>query len=111
MDANIRTPEDLFGMHVRYVIPPFQRPYVWDEETQWQPLSDDIVRTAEEVLDVLDDGPAALKKVPAHFLGAVVLQQEDAGAGFIKAHSVVDGQQRLTTLQILLDAVLQVLEK
>lgn len=111
MDANIRTPEDLFGMHVRYVIPPFQRPYVWDEETQWQPLWNDIVRTAEEVLDVLDDGPAALKKVPAHFLGAVVLQQEGAGAGFIKAHSVVDGQQRLTTLQILLDAVLQVLEK
>lgn len=111
MDANIRTPDELFGSHVRYVIPPFQRPYVWDEEDQWQPLWDDVARTAAEVLDVLDDGPKAVDTVPPHFLGAVVLQQEERGTGFIKSHSVVDGQQRLTTLQILFDAVLQVVAK
>ncbi|MGW0517134.1 DUF262 domain-containing protein [Crossiella sp. NPDC003009] len=109
MDANAKTPEDLFGMHIRYVIPPFQRPYVWEEEKQWQPLWEDVARTAELVLDVLDDRNA-VSAVPAHFFGAVVLQHVATGTGFIKSCNVIDGQQRLTTLQILIDAVQQVVD-
>jgi uncharacterized protein with ParB-like and HNH nuclease domain len=39
-----------------------------------------------------------------HFLGAVVLKQLASTAGDPSRLSVIDGQQRLTTLQILLDA-------
>ena len=40
-----------------------------------------------------------------HFLGAVVFKARSAIAGDVTRHSVIDGQQRTTTLQILLDAV------
>src|SRR6266511_2425585 len=31
-------------------IPPFQRPYVWNEEDQWQPLWDDLERVTVDLL-------------------------------------------------------------
>ena len=40
-----------------------------------------------------------------HFLGAVVLQQVQNTIGELQARIIIDGQQRLTTLQILLDAI------
>ena len=46
MEANVRTPRELFDGKVCYQIPVFQRPYVWTEEDQWQPLWDDISRVA-----------------------------------------------------------------
>ena len=39
-----------------------------------------------------------------HFLGAVVLQQVDP-VGLMQQRTIIDGQQRLTTLQLLLDAL------
>ena len=47
MEAKALTPRDLFDGKVSYEVPPFQRPYVWTEEDQWQPLWDDIARVAE----------------------------------------------------------------
>jgi hypothetical protein len=38
----------------------------------------------------------------SHFLGAVVLEQEQSSPGRIPRYTVIDGQQRLTTLQLLL---------
>ncbi len=35
MQANTHTPAVIFGSHVRYVVPLFQRPYVWTEDDQW----------------------------------------------------------------------------
>ena len=29
---------DLFQKQLRYLVPPFQRGYVWDEQKQWTPL-------------------------------------------------------------------------
>ena len=45
-----------------------------------------------------------------HFMGAVVFQQKQFAAGTIERRIVVDGQQRLTTLQLLIDAIQEVLE-
>jgi len=101
MDTKALTPRELFDGTVCYEIPPFQRPYVWNEEYQWQPLWTDIERVACAVEDA-SDGEG---KVAPHFLGAVVIKQLAAVAGDPARHSVIDGQQRLTTLQILLDAV------
>jgi hypothetical protein len=41
----------------------------------------------------------------AHFLGAVVLQQIQSQTGLMQERTIIDGQQRLTTLQLLLDAL------
>ncbi len=60
MEAKALTPRDLFDGKVCYEIPPFQRPYVWTEEDQWQPLWDDIARVAEALLAAGEemDGPS-----------------------------------------------------
>lgn len=110
MEAKALTPRDLFDGKVCYEIPPFQRPYVWTEEDQWQPLWDDIARVAEAVLAAGDDRET-LRGLAGHFLGAVVVKQLQSGTGDPARSSVIDGQQRLTTLQLLLDAAQLVMEE
>ncbi len=110
MEAKALTPREIFDGKVCYEIPPFQRPYVWTEEDQWQPLWDDIARVTEAVLDAADDEKAAAQ-VAGHFLGAVVVKQLPSAAGDPLRSSVIDGQQRLTTLQLLLDAAQLVMEQ
>lgn len=68
-------------------IPFFQRGYVWDI-TNW----DDILT------DLLD-----FEK--SHFLGSLILKQQEKQSGKPKEVLVIDGQQRLTTLSILLRAI------
>ena len=103
MHASTLAPTRLFQKTVRYEIPEFQRPYVWTQDQQWEPLWEDVRNTAE---DFLDDG----KDAP-HFMGAIVLQQQLIDSGSFETHIVVDGQQRLTTIQLLLDAVQESLEE
>ncbi|WP_281280700.1 DUF4268 domain-containing protein [Arenimonas terrae] len=83
----------------RLLVPLFQRPYVWNEEMQWEPLWKDLVRVADRVIQ------KPLEAQLPHFLGAVVLQQMQSQAGDLQQRTVIDGQQRLTTLQLLLDAL------
>lgn len=97
MDTQVKTPHNVFLLPQRLLVPLFQRPYVWNAEKQWQPLWEDVARVAERLL--VD--PSA----PPHFLGAVVLQQEATPVGTLQRRIVIDGQQRLTTLQLLLDAL------
>lgn len=94
--------QKLFVSPVRYEIPLFQRSYVWGLEKQWSPLWEDVQNTAERYLN---------SEEKAHFLGAVVLQQKPVSTPMLQTRLVVDGQQRLTTLQLLLDAVQEVLEQ
>lgn len=89
----------VFMQPQRLIVPLFQRPYVWNEESQWQPLWDDVVRVTERLLGRPQD-----KQYP-HFLGAVVLQQVQKPTGAMQERTIIDGQQRLTTLQIFLDAL------
>ena len=92
----------MFAQPVRYEIPDFQRRYVWKQEEQWEPLWDDVADLAQSIVD---DGRAE-----PHFMGAVVLQQVPFPTGTIERRIVVDGQQRLTTLQLLIDAIQELLE-
>lgn len=110
MQAQTLSPAGLFGSHVRYVVPLFQRPYVWTRDDQWNPLWEDIRALTEQLMDIAAD-PYGGSPVPPHFLGAIVLDQQRIPAGFIAMRHVVDGQQRLTTLQLLLDAAQSVVEK
>jgi hypothetical protein len=89
----------VFMQPQRLVVPLFQRPYVWNEENQWEPLWNDVVRVAERQLR-----SPGIKLYP-HFLGAVVLQQVHSPTGLMQQRTIIDGQQRLTTLQLLLDAL------
>ncbi len=99
MDTQVRTPQAIFMQPQRLLVPLFQRPYVWNEELQWEPLWKDLERVATRLLKAPHDSHAP------HFLGAVVLQQLSSPTSDLQQRTVIDGQQRLTTFQLLLDAL------
>lgn len=98
MDVYTCKPSKLFAGPIRYSVPPYQRGYVWDENEQWEPLWSDVTALAESELE------------SPHFMGALVLMQSPSQVGDLDTRTVVDGQQRLTTLQVLLDAVRREME-
>ncbi len=100
MEVFRRSLSVLFSGEHRYVIPLFQRPYVWTREQQWEPLWEDILGCAER-----EAGATDTDQPPVHFLGAIVIQQRPSWGDQLLAHDVIDGQQRLTTFQILLAAL------
>ena len=114
MDTSILSPKALFQKDIRYTIPAFQRRYVWTQEDQWEPLWEDVRNTADDYVEKLDlsngDGVKAEQETVRHFLGAVVVQQVHTATRDVERREVIDGQQRLTTLQLLLDAVQYVCE-
>ena len=92
------------GVHAaqRLVVPLFQRKYVWNQENQWEPLWSDVVRVADRLLKGPQD------KHQPHFLGAVVLQQVQNPIGRMQTWTIIDGQQRITTLQPWTDEAIRV---
>lgn len=103
VETNVRTPMQIFSLPQRLVVPLFQRPYVWDLSEQWEPLWSDIRRLTEVRLS----DPYS---VASHFLGAVVVQAHEGHLGSLQSSNIIDGQQRLTTLQLVMDAAGSVLE-
>ena len=87
---------DLFYNQRRFAVPLYQRTYVWSLEAQWQPLWQDIDDKAQAVLQRRTDVP--------HFLGAIVTGQRPVFGNRISSWDIIDGQQRLTTLQVVLKA-------
>ena len=98
MKADTLTPSRIFSESGIREVPLFQRKYVWSEERQWQPLWNDVAWLTDALLL---GGPDPAK----HFMGAVVLQQLPKRTGALQRTSIIDGQQRLTTLQVLFDAI------
>ena len=68
-------------------VPFFQRGYVWDDDN-WETLLNDLLNTTR-----------------GHFLGSLILKQQRAASGEPKEVMVIDGQQRLTTLSVLVKAL------
>lgn len=93
MDAKAKNLNQIFDSTISFQIPLFQRPYVWDKAKNWEPLWEDIHVLLEYQLEGCQR---------QHFLGAVVLEQLGNVAGSIETHQVIDGQQRFTTLQLLM---------
>ena len=73
------------------IIPLFQRPYSW-EKKDWSAMWNDLMAQYAEPRQV-------------HFMGAIVTVPVKSVPVGVTKHLVIDGQQRLTTLSILLSAV------
>lgn len=97
MKAEAKLVRELFEGEQCLVVPVFQRPYVWDRVKNWEPLWADVISMSESF--------AAGQAAEPHFLGAVVLDSTDKDAADISVLQVIDGQQRITTLQIALCAI------
>jgi hypothetical protein len=85
MQSQTLTPFKLFASPTRYVVPLFQRPYVWNEKDQWEPLWEDVRTVAERLVEAADAGPFDLPEVSPHFLGAIVVEQRPVAAGLDEA--------------------------
>lgn len=97
MQANPLTLESLFNSQLRYIVPMFQRLYVWEKTPQWETLWEDIAEKADLQLQGARTTP--------HYLGALIIEGVRAESPReVKRFLIIDGQQRLTTLQILLCA-------
>ncbi len=103
MDTSMPTVRTLFDSRIVYVIPSYQRTYVWNEDDQWEPLWLDIVGMVAPAINGDQSHDLAVRK--PHFLGATVLKEMPAVVDRARQIAVVDGQQRLTTLQLLLTSV------
>ena len=88
---------DLFDGKRRYIVPMFQRQYVWNQEKQWEPLWEDISRVSDRRWEN--------RLLPPHFLGALVLDQTRTFGNQVPSHLIIDGQQRLITFQLILAAL------
>ncbi len=89
MEAGKRTISDIFNGNRKLIIPFFQRTYVWKEE-QWSRLIEDmeyISKTGKE-----------------YFLGSIILKSHPtpSNGSIGDVRTVIDGQQRLTTMAIFL---------
>lgn len=89
----------LFGSQTRHTVPLFQRPYVWSREEQWEPLWEDVLGLLARL-----EARQGQSAVASHFLGTIVLEQTPNSTGSLPRREVIDGQQRMTTLQLLLKA-------
>ena len=104
----------LFGNERLYVVPSYQRLYVWNADNQWQPLWLDVQEKVDALLATAVDNRATEVKaasVEDHFLGAVVMKIAGPTDDLTEQWRVIDGQQRLTTLQLLLAASVAALDK
>ena len=89
----------IFSDDFVFRIPPYQRPYAWGNDQAEELLEDLLTAVGDEKGPVEDTEP--------YFLGSVVLIKKD---GQPQA-DVVDGQQRLTTLTILLASLRKIVDE
>ena len=92
MKADTKTVYSLFSSGNKYIVPRFQREFSW-ENAEIDDFWDDIIK------QIHSGTPIILNE---YFLGCIVLIGDDTRSEFI----IVDGQQRLTTLTLLLRAII-----
>lgn len=93
LNAETRSVNEIFSPNKKYIVPRFQREYSWQTE-EVEEFWDDITEQIK---------PQANKHIKndEYFIGCIVLVGEDSKPEYL----IVDGQQRLTTLTILLRAI------
>lgn len=86
LNQSVETFGKLVGNGITFEVPAFQRDYSWERE-EWEDLW----------LDIL-----AIDTEGEHFMGYILLQNTETKKHF----QIIDGQQRITTLSILIYAVI-----
>jgi uncharacterized protein with ParB-like and HNH nuclease domain len=96
---------DLFGQNICFEVPFFQRGYAW-EKRQWETLFFDI---EEQILNEADDIDE-VKNYELFFGSIVVLEKSDKSSN-MKRFIIIDGQQRITTVYLLLAIIKSQIKK
>lgn len=87
-----RNVSDIFQRSAKYKVPRYQRDYVWNR-VNWKELWNDLTFTIKSIG----------QGIPwSHFLGTIVLNKSERKQKNLEIYEVIDGQQRLTTIYVLL---------
>ena len=95
--------EEMFNIGVRFEIPFFQRGYAW-ETRQWKKLFEDI---QTEIIETVSQNKYEEQE---HFFGPIVVLEKISVEPSLKRFLVIDGQQRITTVYLLLAVIKKLLE-
>lgn len=98
IDANVKSILELLQGNIKFIIPTYQRPYMWDAKTQCEQLWSDLIDFIETYRDK-NNGEVNFG-FDEYFLGSIVVFQNEN-----RELEVIDGQQRLTTLTLLYRAL------
>ncbi len=90
MHAHQRSLTEIFTQNHQFTIPIYQRPYSWQKK-QCEKLWEDIQNAA--------------KNDREHFIGSIV-RFENSQKEEVTIHTVIDGQQRITTILLLISAMI-----
>ena len=85
----------------QFIIPFFQRSYVWKVEN-WSELFENIKEEYEEIKKG--------NSISEHFIGTIIIKQRDSERVGSLEYDLIDGQQRLTTICLLLKAFYDITE-
>ncbi len=91
LDTSTVSLSDIIGNGKRYTVPPYQRDYSWEKD-QWEDLWNDIL--------------AIESTGGVHYMGSIVLQNMKD-----KQYHIIDGQQRFSTLTLIVLATIRQLNK
>lgn len=94
MKANETLFQNFIKEDIQIRIPIYQREYSWQKE-QWKELLEDIVEIGAD------------ENRSNYFVGSIVYKREDGVIGSVSNIEIIDGQQRITTLTLLLCALLK----
>ena len=90
MEAGRRNIPEIFNRANKLKVPHFQRSYVWQEE-QWERF--------------LEDMQYAARANCPYFMGSVILKQQETPVNQVNIRTIIDGQQRLTTIILFFKAL------
>ena len=99
LQAYTRSVRDILDLNRKYIIPRFQREYAWGDE--------ELATLWEDIFTSMKNEDRVIKENP-YFIGSLVLVGDDSKDNEFQ---IVDGQQRLTTITILLSAISESLKK
>lgn len=98
MEASAKSIAKILHSSDQFLVPFFQRYYKWGQK-EWKRLRDDLWALTEDGHD------------GKHFLGPLVCTAVGGMPGDVTAFQLIDGQQRLTTLTLLLAALRDVADQ
>lgn len=98
LQAGETTLNKLLNTSRQFIVPIFQRNYSW-QKSQYEQLWFDILRASK------------FKEKQNHFIGSIVYIDMGTPAGRPQQLLLIDGQQRLTTISILLCAIKDYVQK
>ncbi len=94
MQAQEKTLTDFLGQRQQFIIPIYQRTYSWTS-TQCKKLWEDIQEAANN------------ENIAYHFMGSIVSIKKTLNTSEISQQTIIDGQQRISTILLLISALVR----